>query len=73
MRHFTIVPVQSDAKVAEVTTFDDAAVFYTASRMACEEAAVFEGNNYRYSLSRNSAGVWCIFQREDPAPARPSS
>lgn len=38
--------------------------------MNCDEAAVFEGDVYRFSLRLDSAGVWSVFQREVPLPSR---
>ena len=68
MHNFTIVPASMNAEIIEITTFDESAVLTAAQRLGCQDAAVFEGGIYRYSLRLTSAGGWSIFQQRGPVP-----
>ena len=72
MRQFTIVPTKAGRALDEVVALDEAAVLYTVSTLNCDEAAVFEGDVYRFSLRLDSSGPWSVFQREVPLPSRPA-
>lgn len=73
MRQFTIVPTKAGRALDDVIALDEAAVLYTVSTLNCDEAAVFEGDVYRFSLRLDSSGLWSVFQREVPIPSRRGS
>lgn len=70
VRHFTIVPSDLSAVQIELTTMDESALFHAVQTIGCHEAAIFEGDDYRFSLRLDDIGAWSIFRREVPAPKR---
>ena len=70
MRRFTLAPVSSDAQELEIEAFDENAVLHAVGQGGFNEAEVYEGGEYRFSV-RLEAGVWCVFQRGGTSPASP--
>ena len=62
MRRFMHAPVSPDAPKLEIEAYDENAVLQTVGKVGFNEADVYEGGEYRFSL-RLEAAVWCIYQR----------
>ena len=68
MRRFMLAPVSPDAQKLEIEAYDENAVLQTVGKVGFNEADVYEGGEYRFSL-RLEAAVWCIYQRNSASPA----
>jgi hypothetical protein len=73
MRHFTVVSAGADGQAISTCALGESAVFNIACRLRSQQANVFEGQVYRYSLNLDLVGACIEFRWLDPVPRHPTT